>query len=52
LKIVGFVLLIFLSSTGIGLPISMFLASRFFVKENHQEQVDKKENEEKEYELE
>ena len=52
LKILGFVLLIILSSTGIGIPISMFLASRFFVKENHQEQVDEKENEEKDYEIE
>ena len=51
LKILAFVLLILLSSTGIGLPISMFLASRFFVKKNHQEQVDEKDEEEREYEL-
>jgi len=51
LKILGFVLLILLSSTGIGLPISMFLASRFFVKENHQEQVDEQKNKEDEYKL-
>ena len=52
LKILGFVLLIMLSATGLGLPISMFLASRFYVKEVHQEQIDIKENEEKEYEIE
>jgi len=52
LKIIAFVFLILLSSTGIGLPISMFLASRFFVKENHQEQVDEKKQEEKDFELE
>lgn len=52
LKILGFALLIMLSATGLGLPISMFLASRFYVKEDHQEQIDIKEDKEEEYEIE
>lgn len=52
LKIVGFVILILLSSTGIGMPISMFLASRFFVKENHQELVEEQKEEDEEFEIE